>query len=192
MKLTVQVREETGKNVKRIRKNGYVPAVVYGKKLENPVLLQCVKNDFIRVYRVTGYTAPIELTGGIEQMVMLQSMQLDPVSDEVLSLDFLAVDKDQKVSANVPVILIGESKVEKLNEGRIQQVKDTVEVEALPQDLPQTIEIDLSKIETANDVIFVKDLTVAKNVTIVDDAEQPVVTVVEISSDEEESTEAAA
>ena len=189
MKLTVQLREETGKNVKRIRKDWLVPAVVYGKMLETPVLLKCVKNDFIRVYRTSGYSTPIELTGAVDQLVLLHAMQLDPVTDEVLSLDFLAVDKHQKVTANVPVVLVGESAVEKLNQGKIQLVKDSVEVSALPQDLPHEIEVDLSKVTSVNDVIFVRDLTVAKKVEIVDDAQQPVVTVVELES-EEESQEA--
>ncbi len=190
MKLTVQVRSATGKEVKKMRKEGLLPAVVYGKSLETPVLLSCVKNDFIRVYKASGYSTPIELTGGIDQLVLLQAMQLDPVSDEVLTVDFLAVNKNEKVSASVPVVLIGESKVEKLNEGKVQLVKDTVEVEAFPQDLPHNIEIDLSKIETANDVIFVKDLSVSSKVTILDDGEQPLVTVVELA-DEEEASEAA-
>ncbi len=189
MKLTVQLREETGKNVKRIRKDWLVPAVVYGKMLETPVLLKCVKNDFIRVYRTSGYSTPIELTGAVDQLVLLHAMQLDPVTDEVLSLDFLAVDKHQKVTANVPVVLVGESAVEKLNQGKIQLVKDSVEVSALPQDLPHEIEVDLSKVTSVNDVIFVRDLTVAKKVEIVDDAQQPVVTVVELEG-EEESQEA--
>lgn len=157
--------------------------------LETPVLLKCVKNDFIRVYRTSGYSTPIELTGAVDQLVLLHAMQLDPVTDEVLSLDFLAVDKHQKVTANVPVVLVGESAVEKLNQGKIQLVKDSVEVSALPQDLPHEIEVDLSKVTSVNDVIFVRDLTVAKKVEIVDDAQQPVVTVVELES-EEESQEA--
>lgn len=157
--------------------------------LETPVLLKCVKNDFIRVYRTSGYSTPIELTGAVDQLVLLHAMQLDPVTDEVLSLDFLAVDKHQKVTANVPVVLVGESTVEKLNQGKIQLVKDSVEVSALPQDLPHEIEVDLSKVTSVNDVIFVRDLTVAKKVEIVDDAQQPVVTVVELEC-EEESQEA--
>ena len=65
-----------------MRKEGQLPAIVYGKSLENPVLLSCVKNDFIRVYREAGFSTPIELTGAIDQLVLLQDMQLDPVSDE--------------------------------------------------------------------------------------------------------------
>ena len=191
MKLTVQVRTATGKKVKNLRKEGQLPAIVYGKSLENPVLLTCVKNDFIRVYREAGFSTPIELTGAIEQLVLLQDMQLDPVSDEVLTVDFLAVNRNEKVSASVPVVLVGESKVEKLNEGKVQLVKDIVEVEAFPQDLPHNIEIDVATIESINDVIFVKDLKVSGKVKVLDDGDQPVVTVVELADEEEASDEAA-
>ena len=191
MKLTVQVRTATGKKVKNLRKEGQLPAVVYGKSLENPVLLSCVKNDFIRVYREAGFSTPIELIGAIDQLVLLQDMQLDPVSDEVLTVDFLAVNANEKVSASVPVVLIGESKVEKLNEGKVQLVKDVVEVEAFPQDLPHNIEVDLASVESVNDVIFVKDLKVSNKVTILDDGEQPIVTVVELADEEESSSDVA-
>lgn len=191
MKLTVQVRTATGKKVKNLRKEGQLPAIVYGKSLENPVLLSCVKNDFIRVYREAGFSTPIELIGAIDQLVLLQDMQLDPVSDEVLTVDFLAVNANEKVSASVPVVLIGESKVEKLNEGKVQLVKDVVEVEAFPQDLPHNIEVDLASVESVNDVIFVKDLKVSNKVTILDDGEQPIVTVVELADEEESSSDVA-
>ena len=191
MKLTVQVRTATGKKVKNLRKEGQLPAIVYGKSLENPVLLSCVKNDFIRVYREAGFSTPIQLIGAIDQLVLLQDMQLDPVSDEVLTVDFLAVNANEKVSASVPVVLIGESKVEKLNEGKIQLVKDVVEVEAFPQDLPHNIEVDLASVESVNDVIFVKDLKVSNKVTILDDGEQPIVTVVELADEEESSSDVA-
>lgn len=191
MKLTVQVRTATGKEVKKLRREGQLPAVVYGKTLETPVLLSCLKNDFIKVYRTAGYSTPIELVGGVDQLVLLQDMQLDPVSDEVLTVDFLAVNKNEKVSASVPVVLVGESKVEKLNEGKVQQVKDTVEVEAFPQDLPHNIEVDLAQIETANDVIFVKDLKLSDKVKVLDDGEQPVITVVEFSDEAEAESEEA-
>ena len=126
-----------------------------------------------------------------DQLVLLQDMQLDPVSDEVLTVDFLAVNANEKVSASVPVVLIGESKVEKLNEGKVQLVKDVVEVEAFPQDLPHNIEVDLASVESVNDVIFVKDLKVSNKVTILDDGEQPIVTVVELADEEESSSDVA-
>ena len=185
MKLTVQARTATGKAVKGLRKEWQLPGIVYGKSLETPVLLSCLKNDFIKIYREAWYSTPFELTGAVKHLVLLQDMQLDPVTDEVLSVDFLAVNQNEKVKTIVPVVLIGESKIEKLNEGKIQLVKDEIEVEAFPQDLPHNIEIDISKIESINDVIFVKDLEVSSKVRIVDDAEQPIVTVVELSDEEE-------
>lgn len=186
MKLTIQVREATGKAVKKLRREGILPGVVYGKSLKDPVLLSCLKNDFIKVYRQAGFSTPIELVGDVKQLVLLHDMQLDPVSDEVLTVDFLAVSADEKVSADIPVVLVGESVVEKMNEGNIQLVKDTVEVEAFPQDLPQSIEVDISTIESLNDVIFVKDLKVPSKVLILDDEDQPILTVVEIRDIEEE------
>lgn len=191
MKLTVQARTITGKEVKKMRKEGILPAVIYGKSLENSLLVSCVKNDFIKVYKACWYSTPIELVGSVNQLVLLQDMQLDPVSDEVLTLDFLAVNRNEKVSASIPVILIGESKIEKQNEGRVQLVKDTVEVEAFPQDLPHSIEIDISKIESINDVIFVKDLVLSNKVEILDDQEQALVTVVELDDEEEQETSVA-
>lgn len=193
MKLTVQLRTITGKEVKKMRQEGLVPAVVYGKSLKDPVALSCIKNDFIKVYRACGFSTPIELVGGLSQLVLLQDMQLDPVSDEVLTLDFLAVNRNEKVSASVPVVLVGESKLEKQNEWRVQLVKDTIEVEAFPQDLPHSIEIDISKIESTNDVIFVKDLSLSTKVEILDDVEQAIVTAVELSTEdtEEEASESA-
>jgi len=192
MKLNVQVRTAKGKAVKNLRKEWLLPAVVYGKTLEAPVLLSCLKNDFIKVYRAVWFSTPVELEGGIKQLVLVHDMQLDPVTDEVLSVDFLAVNQNEKVTASVPVVLVWESKVEKLNEWKIQQVKDEVEVEAYPKDLPHNIEVDISKIESVNDVIFVKDLVISDKVRIVDDAEQPVITVVELSDEEESSGEESA
>ena len=189
MKLTVQVRTTVAKKVKALRKEGLLPAVVYGKSLKEPVLLSCQKNDFIKVYREAGFSTPIELTGGIEQMVLLQDLQVDPVSDEVLTVDFLAVSKNEKVSAQVPLVLVGESQVEKLNEGSIELVKDMVEVEAYPQDLPRQIEVDISVIESVNDTLFVRDLKVSTKVQILDAEDQPIVTVVELTDEEEKSAE---
>ena len=74
---------------------------------------------------------------------------------------------------------------------KIQLVKDVVEVEAFPQDLPHNIEVDLASVESVNDVIFVKDLKVSNKVTILDDGEQPIVTVVELADEEESSSDVA-
>lgn len=192
MKLNVHIR--TWEKAVSLRKEGNIPAVVYGKHLEKALSIYCVKNEFIKQFKAAGYSQPITLEGkGIEEMVLIQDFQLDPVTDIVLHVDFLAVNKNEKVTTEVPVLLHGESPVEKLGEGKIQLVKDFVEVEAFPQDLPHDIKIDLSTIKTVNDMVFVKDLKISDKVTVVDDPEQPILTVVALNDEPEATvTEAAA
>jgi large subunit ribosomal protein L25 len=189
MKLAVKKRDVLGKKVKNLRKSGIVPAIVYGKHTD-PIAISCLKNDLLKVYKASGYTTPVELTGDIDQLVLIYSFQLHPITDEIITADFLAVSRTEKVTASVPVVVIGESPLEKLNEGRVQLVKDTVEVEAFPQDLPHQIEIDATTLTTINDVVFVKDLKVSNKVEILDDEELPVVTIA-ILSDEVEEEEVA-
>ena len=193
MKLSVKKRDIFGKKVKNLRAQGLVPAVIYGKHVEAESI-SCVKNDLLKVYRASWYSTPVELTWDVDQLVLINSLQLDPVSDEIISADFLAVSRTEKVSAKIPVVTFWESQLEKLNEGKIMQIRDEVEVEAFPQDLPSKFEIDISVLQTVNDVFFIKDLKVSDKVTVLDDPELPILTV-SILSDEEpegEATEAAA
>jgi large subunit ribosomal protein L25 len=185
MKLSVKKRDLLGKKVKSLREQGLVPAVAYGKHVE-PQTLSCVKNDLLKVYRSAGYTTPVELTGDLDQLVLIHSFQLDPISDEIITADFLAVSRTEKVGADIPVVISGESPLEKLNEGRVQLVKDTVRVEAFPQDLPSQFEVDASALTDINDVVFVKDLKVSSKVEIIDDLELPVVTIAILSDEVEE------
>ena len=191
MKLSVKKREIHGKKVKNLRAQGLVPAVIYGKHVQAESI-SCVKNDLLKVYRTAWYSTPVELTGDVDHLVLINSLQLDPVSDEIISADFLAVSRTEKVAAKIPVVTFGESQLEKLNEGKIMKVRDEVEVEAFPQDLPSKFEIDISVLQTVNDVFFIKDLKVSDKVTILDDPELPILTVSVLSDEaEEEQGEAA-
>ena len=191
MKLSVKKRDVFGKKVKNLRAQGLVPAVIYGKHVQAESI-SCVKNDLLKVYRTAWYSTPVELTGDVDQLVLINSLQLDPVSDEIISADFLAVSRTEKVSAKIPVVTFWESQLEKLNEGKIMQIRDEVEVEAFPQDLPSKFEIDISVLQTVNDVFFIKDLKVSDKVTILDDPELPILTVSVLSDEAEEQTEEAA
>jgi len=190
MKLNVNIRK--GEKSSQLRKDGNVPAIVYGKHIATPVSVFCNKNDFIKKFKEAWYSTALNLeSNGLEELVLIQDIQLDPVSDIVIHVDFLAVKKDEKVKTEVPVILIWESKIEKLWEWKIQLVKDFVEVEAFPQDLPHDIKVDISTIETANDVVFVKDLKVSDKVKVLDDLEQPIITVLSLTEESEEVSSAA-
>lgn len=187
MKLNVEIRNITGKEVKKLRREGIIPAVIYWKHTDKSISISCEKIEFLKLFKKTGYSTPITLSGEwIDQLALIQEIQVDPVSDFLSHIDFLAVSRDEKVTASVPVLLIGESNIEKNWEWNIQLLKDSIEVEAFPQDLPHEIKIDISKIENMNDVVFVKDLDVWSKAEIVEDLEQPVITVVAISEEVEE------
>ncbi len=191
MKLSVKKRDIFGRKVKNLRSQGLVPAVIYGKHVEAESI-SCVKNDLLKVYRTAWYSTPVELTWDVDHLVLINSLQLDPVSDEIISADFLAVSRTEKVSAKIPVVTVWESQLEKLNEGKIMQIRDEVEVEAFPQDLPSKFEIDISVLQTVNDVFFIKDLKVSDKVTILDDPELPILTVAVIEDEPAEEGEEAA
>jgi len=186
MKLTISLRKD--EKVKNIRADGFVPAVVYGKHLDTPLSVICKKNDFIKLYKEAGYSTAITLAGdGVDQLVLIQDIQLDPVSDVLMHVDFLAVNKNEKVTTEVPLKIIGESAVEKLGLGKIQVLKDFIEVEAFPQDLPHDFTVDISTIQDINDTIFVKDITVSSKVTVLDEPEQALVTVLILTEEVEEA-----
>ena len=185
MKLNVHNR--TWEKATSLRKEGNIPAIIYGKHLEKPISIYCNKNDFIKKFKAAGYSTTIVLENkDMEEMVLVQDIQLDPVSDVVLHVDFLAVSKNEKVKTEVPVVLYGESQIEKLGEGKIQLIKDFIEVEAFPQDLPHDIKIDISTISSLNDTVFIRDLDLSKKVTILDDLDQPILTVVSLNDEPEE------
>lgn len=190
MKLSVKKRDIFGKKVKNLRAQGLIPAVIYGKHVEAESV-SCVKNDLLKIYRTAWYSTPVELTWDVNHLVLINSLQLDPVSDEIISADFLAVSRTEKVAAKIPVVTFWESQIEKLNEGKIMQIRDEIEVEAFPQDLPSKFEIDISALQTVNDVFFVKDLQVSDKVTVLDDPELAILTV-SVLSDEEPAEEAEA
>ena len=119
---------------------------------------------------------------------MIHKVDTNPVTDGLIHVDFLAVKADEKVRASVSIVMVGISPAEKDGIGKIQLVKDHVIVEALPRELPHNIEVDISTLATLQDGIFVSDLNIDKKVTIIDDADMPVVAVVALQ--EEEATAA--
>ncbi len=188
MKLNVVDRTIVGKKVKRLRNEGLVPAIVYGKDIDSNVNVAFVKNDFLKLYRKVGLSLPIDLEWAMKQTVIVKGYDLDPVTDQLLHVDFLAVNKDQEVETEVPLVFSGESKVEKLALGQLQYVKDVLHIKAKPADLPKEIVIDISVIEETSQVLFVNDITLPKGVTSLDDGAQAIVTVSALTQgDAEES-----
>lgn len=187
-KLTLKAEERNtlGRKVKKIRREGLLPANIYGKKVKSQALKLNLL-EFQKVFKEAGETGLVDLKiGRSTKPVLIHNVQVDPVSDTPIHADFLQVNLKEKVTAQVPVELAGESPAEKQGIGTAVQYLDEIEVEALPNDLPEKFEIDLSKLESVDDVIKIKDLAVdTKKVTIEDDPEQIIVKV-EPPKEEEE------
>lgn len=170
--LKAEARKISGRKIKTLRKQGLLPANIFGKKVKSTSIQIPVK-EFQNVYKQVGETGLVDLKVGSEDRpVLVHNIQVHPITDELLHVDFLQVDLKEKVTANVPVTIIGESPAEKQNLGTVVQQLNEIEVEALPADLPEKFEIDKSTLLEVDQAIKVSDLKVDRSkVEIKTDAE---------------------
>lgn len=175
--LKAEERIVLGKKVKNLRKDGFIPAHVFGNKIETEhVSVKAV--DFKKVYDQAGETGLIDLTIGEEKIrpVLVRDVQVDPLMGNQLHIDFYQVNLKEKVSVPVPIIVIGEEpELVHAGEAVVIQPLSEVEVEALPTELPESIEVDITKLKEINDAILVSELKVPEGAAILTDPEAVVV-----------------
>lgn len=186
MELKVEKRSSFGKQVKALRRNNKIPGIVYSHFLKENIPVSFDRIEFIKLYEQAWESTAINLKWDSKELVLIYNVDVHPVTNDLLHVDFLAIKADQKVQAEVSITLVGESVLSRKWEWNVELVKNTVLVEALPADLPWHMEIDISKIESLSDVIFVSDLDFWDKVEIKDDLEQAVVTAVAIRDEVEE------
>ena len=156
--LAAEKRTLEGRKVKNLRKEGILPGNVYGKKVKSQSVQVNLK-DFQKTFKEIGETGLLTLqVGDDEKPVLIHNLQLNPVTDEPVHVDFLQVDLKEKVEADIPVELIGESPAEKQAIGTVVQHINEIKVEALPTDLPEKFEVDVTTLVEVDQSIFVKDL----------------------------------
>lgn len=185
--LEVNNREILGKQVKSLRAEGFIPAVVYGHKFSSQHLTVPYK-DFEKIFKEIGGTKVIELKkpeakGNLS--VIIHDVSFDVVTRKPIHVDFYRVKMDEKITARIPLHFIGESKAVKELDGSLITNRSDIEVECLPGDLIQEIEVDISVIEDFETSIHVSDLKVPESVKILDEMEETVATVEEPRSEEE-------
>lgn len=178
-RLSLKAAERTilGKKVKNLRKNGLIPAHVFGNKIETEHV--SVKDkDFFTVYDMAGETGLVDLKISDDKVrpVLIRDVQVDPVSGKPLNIDFYQVNLKEKVKVPVPIIMIGEEpEIVHMGEAVVIQPMSEVEVEALPTDLPEKIEVDISSLKQIDDAVLVSQLKVPAGVEIVAEGEAVVV-----------------
>ena len=176
--LKASERKISGRKVKNLRLSGLLPANVYGKKVKS-VSVQVDNKEFKALFKEVGETGLIDLEIGKDvRPVLIHHLQVNPKTDELLHVDFLQVDLKVKVTAEVPVELIGESPATKQGLGTVVQQINDIEVEALPTDLPEKFEVNIEILTEVDQAIYIKDLKVDRTkVTITTDPEAIVVKV---------------
>jgi large subunit ribosomal protein L25 len=175
MDLTVKPRTKIGKGVKALRKEGFIPAELYGHGLPNAHLAVSVK-EFAKVFKAAGTSTIVTLvTDKDKKPAIIHDVVRDAVSDEVAHIDFYQVRMDEKITAKVPLEFTGEAPAVKTKGAVINKAMTEIEVEALPNDLPHNLTIDITSLDDLNKTIYVKDIKAPKGVTILVDGETAVV-----------------
>ncbi len=160
--LKANARKLTGHKVKTLRKQGIVPANIYGKDVKS-LAVEVDSKEFKEIYKKAGETGIVEiLIGKDERPVLIHNVQVHPATDEILHVDFMQVNLKVKITAQVPVEITGESPVEKSGEGTVVLLLRELEVEALPADLPEKFEIDALKLTEVDQAVKVADLKIDK------------------------------
>jgi large subunit ribosomal protein L25 len=185
--LSAELREVTGKAVKSLRRGGYVPAIVYGHRTE-PVKLQVQERALHQTMREAGGTRLIalEIAGQEARHVLAREVQRDALNHAVLHIDFYEVVMTEKVTTDVPIVLLGESALVKKGEALLFQGLDSVEIECLPGDLPPHIEVSIAGLATIDQAILVRDLQVSEAVKILTDQNEIVVKIIPLAKEEVE------
>ncbi len=176
--LKAETRTQLGRKVKQLRSVGKVPGNIFGRNFKSHSITVDLK-ELESIFAKAGETGLVEIEVGNEKKpVLIHNFQKDPVSNMLQHVDFLQVDLKQKVSAMVPVVLIGESPAEKLSLGTVIDYITEVEVEALPEDLPDKFELDISVLTDVDSSLQIKDIKVdPKKVEIKKELEEIIVKV---------------
>lgn len=182
-KLTAEPRKITGKQVKKLRREGILPANVYGKDIKSQSL-QLPLVDFIKVFEEAGETGVIDLTYGKDTVpVLIHNLHTD-YRRTPLHADFFKVNLKEKVTAMIPVEFTGEAKAETEKIGLLEKITNEVEVEALPTELPEKFELNVEPLANVGDQITVEMLHRPEGVEIISDLNLVIAKIGELVSKE--------
>jgi large subunit ribosomal protein L25 len=183
--LTAEKREITAK-LSDLRGKGFIPAVFYGHKQPSTSIF--VKEiDFSKVWKQAGESSVIHLTGkDIDHEVLIQDIDLDPVTDNVRHADFYVIEKGKKVKVKIPLEFTGVAPAVKDLGGILVKVLHELEIEAMPKDLPHDLKVDISSLATFEDRIIAKDIVLPLGVTLLSKPDEVVASIAQVVEEIEE------
>ncbi len=187
IQLVVEKRNVFGKKLKGLRKQGKLPANIFGEDIKSQAVMLSVK-EFFRAYRKAGQTQIVylQLENKEELPVLIQEVQHHPVTNFLLHTDFRKVNLKKKIETDVPVKFVGESEAVIQSKGILLTMTESLRVEALPEAIPSMFEVNISPLKELNDEIKVKDIKIIGEYII---KETPEKTIVRITAHKEETVE---
>lgn len=186
LSLEAKQREVSKKELSQLREKGEIPAVIYGKDYKNQHLT-IDQRAFDKIYEAAGESTLVNLliNGGEPITVIIQTVQLDPVQDTPLHVDFYKVKMDEVIETEVQLDFVGEAAAIKELGGMLLKGRDALNIKCLPKDLVKSIEVNISALNTFEDVIRLKDLDIPENIEVLDDFEFTIATVTPPRTEEE-------
>lgn len=194
LELEVSKREIKGKKVRFLRRGGLIPCNIYGHGMDS-IPVQVDVRKLAHVLSRAGGTDLIALKMKNEDSltkVLLREIQRNPMTGEPTHVDFYQVRMTEKLKAEVPLIFTGDSPAMKLKNVSLMHALTSLHIEALPDDLPHNIEVDIAGLVQAEDAIHVKDLKIGDKITVLTDPDQMIIKVAEVRKGMEEAPAAAA
>ena len=187
IRLALETRTLTGKKVNRLRREGILPATVYGKGV-GPFAVQVNARTFSDTLRQAGRTILVELDipGQKPVSAFIHALQRHPVTRTIIHADFRAVDLLIEITVAIPIHVVGESELVERGDALLNQVLTTVDVRALPAELPPALEVDISGLDSFDKAIYVRDIKLAGKGTIETPEDEMVVSLTPARVQEEE------
>ena len=167
--LKLDERTAEGKKLAKLRDSGFTPSVIYGGQ-EQPIMTQSPQVETSKVVHAAGKHTPINLTfDGKKKLAIIKSIDMDPVKHVLRHVAFHTIKQNDIITTEVPIILVGQGESEAERAGLvILQAIEHVEVKAKPADLPESLEISIINLATAEDKIFVSDIKLPEGVEFAD------------------------
>jgi large subunit ribosomal protein L25 len=185
-------RSVTGKKVSVLRREGKLPGVIYGHKFTSEPIVMDSKAATKVLNSVTSSSIVTLVIDGVEHAALVREKQRDYIRNQFIHIDFQAVSQTEKIRTKVGITLTGFAPAVKDFNGVVVEGIDSIEVEALPKDLPEQFIIDVSHLVNIGDTIYVKDIAVPANVEVMDSPEERIVLIASPAAEEVEPEATAA
>lgn len=185
--LVATKRTITGKQVKHLRRDGILPANLYGKGIDSQAV-QLPIGDFKKIYNEVHETGVVDLkVEGMDAVpILIKNVAIHPTTYEPLHADFYKVNLKEKVRATIPIVAVGEPKAVTDKIGVLLQTLNEVEVEALPTDLPESIEVNVENLVNIDDSLTLADAKIPTGVEITAEPTEMIFRIGELVSEEVE------